>query len=128
MKKTFLLLLAMIGISLSPLVMPEITYAVTCNGVQTSIDYGCQKIAGSGAQASPIFSLLIVVINFLAIGVGIVVVGGIVWGAIQFISSNGNAQKTQQGVSYIVNSVIGLLLFIFMYALINFLIPGGLFN
>lgn len=118
----------MIGISLSPLVIPETTYAASCNGVQTSIDYGCKKIAGSGAQSSPIFSLLIVVINFLAVGVGIVVVGGIVWGAIQYISSNGNASKTQQGVSYIVNSVIGLILFIFMYALINYLVPGGLFN
>lgn len=97
-------------------------YAATCNGVTTSIDFGCK------AGANPIMSLFIGVVNFLAAGVGIVVVGGIIWGGITYIRSNGNSSIAQQGIMIIVNSVIGLLLFIFMYAIINFLVPGGLFT
>lgn len=90
--------------------------------VKTSFDYGCSG-KNSGAQ-----QILLAVVNFLAIGVGIAVVGGIIFGAIRYITSNGNAAQAQQGVSIIVNAVIGLLLFMFMYAIINFLVPGGLFN
>lgn len=57
--------------------------------------------------------------------VGIAVVGGITWGGILYTTSNGNASKAQQGITTIVNSVIGLLLFIFLFALANFLVPGG---
>lgn len=57
--------------------------------------------------------------------VGIAVVGGITWGGMLYASSNGNASKAQQGITVIVNAVIGLLLFIFMFAIANFLVPGG---
>ena len=90
--------------------------------IQTTIDYGC---SGSG---SGVLQLLIVFVNFMAIGVGVAVVGGIVFGALRYTSANGNAAHAQQGITYIVNSIIGLLLFIFLYALVNFLVPGGLFN
>jgi hypothetical protein len=81
-----------------------------------------------GSINNPIFIALLTLFNFLAVGVGIVVTGGIIFGAIQYITANGNASQTQQGVTVITNSVIGLILFIFMYALLNFLVPGGLFK
>jgi len=96
-----------------------------CGGTQTSIDFNCKT---NEAGNLSITSVLLTVINFLAIGVGIAVVGGIVYGAVRYITSDGNAAQAQQGISIIVNSVIGLLLFIFMYAIINFLVPGGLFT
>ena len=68
------------------------------------------------------------VINFLAVGVGIAVVGGIIWGGMIYASSNGDSAKTKHAITIIVNAVVGLLLFIFMYAFINFLVPGGLFT
>lgn len=70
-------------------------------------------------------SVVNTIINFLAIGVGIAVVGGIVWGALLYTTSNGDSGKAQQGITVIVNAVIGLLVFIFMYAIINFIVPGG---
>ena len=76
----------------------------------------------------PIVNLLLQLINFLAVGVGIAVVGGITWGGMLYASSNGDSTKAKQGITTIVNAVIGLLVFMFLYALINFLVPGGLFN
>jgi len=97
-----------------------------CGDTQTSIDFGCDKNTKPGETT--VTSVLLTIINFLAIGVGIAVVGGIIWGSLYYITSNGNASKTQQGISIIINSVVGLLLFIFLYAIINFLVPGGVFH
>jgi hypothetical protein len=77
---------------------------------------------------SPIIDAMVAVINFMAVGVGIAVVGGIIWGGMRYASSNGDASKAKQGVTTIVNAVVGLLLFIFMYAFFNYLVPGGLFG
>lgn len=96
--------------------------AMKCSDIKTSI------IKCDAAGGNPIMNLLVEVLNFLAIGVGIAVVGGIVFGGITYIRSNGNSSVAQQGITIIVNSVVGLLLFIFMYAIINFLVPGGLFR
>lgn len=94
----------------------------SCGEIDTSI-VNCDSTGGS-----PVISLLLQVINFLAVGVGIAVVGGIIWGGMVYSSSNGDASKVQQGKMIVVNAVLGLVLFIFMYAIINYLVPGGLFN
>lgn len=127
MKKIILTALALIALS-ATLVAP-LSFAASCGTnsdgkpIKTSIDYGCNSGDGNG-----IMQIFLVAVNFLAIGVGIAVVGGIVFGALRYSSANGNASQAQQGITYIINSVIALVLFIFMYAIINFLVPGGLFT
>jgi hypothetical protein len=91
-----------------------------CSNVKTTL-VDCED--GTGG---PIVRMLVQLINFLAVGVGIAVAGGITWGGFVYSQANGNSSKTQEGVHIITNSVIGLLLFIFMYAIINWLVPGGL--
>jgi hypothetical protein len=94
----------------------------TCNGVDTSFKW-C-----ANSSSNPIVDMLLVIINFMAVGVGIAVVGGIIWGGLLYASSNGDSAKVQQAKMIIVNSVIGLLLFFGIYGIVNFLVPGGLFN
>jgi hypothetical protein len=93
---------------------------------------GCGELKTSIISCStggdPLIGMLLQVINFLAVGVGIAVVGGIIWGGLIYASSNGDSGKTKQAVTIIVNAVVGLLLFIFMYAFVNFLVPGGVFT
>jgi hypothetical protein len=110
---------------------PAPASAADCGGVQTSFNYNCQgtnKNSAKNVQQTPIFAFLLALMNFMAFGVGIAVVGGIAWGSYNIISANGNAGKSEEGMNIIMNSLIGLLLFIFMYAAINFLVPGGLFT
>jgi hypothetical protein len=71
---------------------------------------------------------MVAAMSFLAYFVGIAVVFGILIGAYHIITANGNASKVEQGAMTIWNSIIGLILFIFMFAAINFLVPGGLFK
>ena len=121
--RTILLTFGLIALSVTTLTWADTAFAASCNGVSTSV------IACDSAQSenSSVWGLLIAVINFLAVGVGIAVVGGIIWGGMLYASSNGNTNKSKQGVTVIVNSIIGLLLFMFTYAIVDYMVPGGFF-
>jgi hypothetical protein len=66
-------------------------------------------------------------IKFLAAVVGLAVVVSIVIGGIQYGQSAGDPSKVTAAKNRIRNAIIALLTFLFLYALLNFLIPGGLF-
>lgn len=101
---------------------PSYATQENCGDIETSV-IKCDDTGGNS-----VVSAVLQLVNFLAVGVGIAVVGGIVWGGMLYASSNGDSSKAKQGITTIVNAVLGLLLFIFMYALINFIVPGGLFT
>lgn len=65
-------------------------------------------------------------INFLAALVGVGVVMGIVIGGIQYGSSAGDPQKVNAAKNRIRNALMALVAFLFLYTLLNFLVPGGL--
>jgi len=65
-------------------------------------------------------------INFLAALVGVAVVISIVIGGIQYGSSAGDPSKVTAAKNRIRNAIIALVTFLFLYTLLNFLIPGGL--
>lgn len=88
--------------------------------IKTSI-IGCEGDDG-------IWSLLELAINIMTAGVGIVAVGGIVWGSILYASAGGNPEQVKQAITIIKNVVIGLFMYFLAYAALNYLIPGGIFN
>lgn len=83
---------------------------------------------------NPIVEQLQTIVNFLSAGVGIVVVAMIVWGAIQYITAGsdvaGGGKPSQVVVAKqtITNALVALLVFIFMYAFLQWFIPGGVFG
>lgn len=93
-----------------------------CNGVPTSINVECTP------DTNPIFSYLGGIINFLGVGVGVVVVAMVVTGGVQYITSRGVPQQIEAAKKRITNALIALIMFIFMYAFLQWLIPGGLFG
>jgi hypothetical protein len=66
-------------------------------------------------------------INALAAGVGIAVTIAIIWAGIEYSSSGGDPQKISIAKNRIRNAIISLVLFFFLWSLLNFLVPGGLF-
>ena len=116
------------GMLLFPLAMAPDVSAFSCGGVQTSIDFGSSSSLCTAKGASPITALILWAIGFLAVGVGVAVVIGIAFGGIMYAASDGDATKAKQGRDIIMNAIIGLLLFIFMYAAVNFFVPGGVFK
>ena len=65
-------------------------------------------------------------INFLSALVGVGVVISIIIGGIQYSSSEGDPGKASAAKNRIRNAIIALITFIILYAMLNFLVPGGL--
>lgn len=81
-----------------------------------------------GAGQNPIATNLLRIINFLSIGIGVVITVSVVAAAIQWTASGGEPQKRAKAISRIWNAAIALIIFVFGWALINWLIPGGLLS
>lgn len=99
-----------------------------CGGVATSI-IGCTQTGSkSDVQQTGLWGVLLIAINILSAGVGVLAVAGIVYGAIMYTSAGGSAEQTKKAIGIITNVVIGVVAYALMYAVLNFLVPGGLFN
>lgn len=92
--------------------------AADCGGVETAIDFNC------GGGDGPVSSLIIGIINAMIPVVGIVIVIVIVIAGIMISTARGNQAQVNKGLDYIRNAIIGLVLFIFMQAILRFVVPG----
>jgi len=64
----------------------------------------------------------------LTAGIGVLAVAGIVYGSILYTSAGDSSEKVSKSREVIRNVVIGILAYALMYAVLNFIIPGGLFT
>lgn len=89
--------------------------------ITTKFNFGC-----NGADDNPIVDLAFAIIRFLAAGVGVVVVISIILAGIQYSTSEGNPEATMKAKRRIQASLIALVIYIFTFAIVNYLVPGGL--
>jgi hypothetical protein len=66
-------------------------------------------------------------IRVLTITVGLVIVASLIMGGIQYTTSSGDPQKTGAAKSRIQNTLLAFFAYAFMFAFLNFLVPGGIF-
>ena len=130
--KTLLLgLTIMVGFAVMFGVAPQVGAAETTNnGCETDtaiIKCDNVKVGDDGIENTGVWSILLTAINLLTGGIGIVAVAGVVYASIMYASAGGNAEQTKKAMGIITNIVIGVLAYALMFALLNFLIPGGLF-
>lgn len=90
--------------------------------VDTAIDIGCR------GQGNPILDMMFAVIRLLSNGVGLVIIGSIIYGGIQYTTSAGDPQKSAMATGRIRQTLIALGIYIFSYPLLNYLIPRGFFH
>ncbi len=91
-----------------------------CGDTKTQL-IACDGKSGVGS----INGLISLAINVMTILIGIVATGGIAYAAILYASARDNQSQTGQAITIIRNIIIGLLLYGFTIAIINWLIPGG---
>lgn len=144
-KQTVIALAVMIGIS-GFLVAPTASAAIytcgtgvskvtlkpgqsCCGGVVTSL-VACDQPGGQSdkIENSGVWGLLLMIINIFSAGVGIAAVGGVVYGSILYTTASGSLDQVKKARTVIANTVVGIVLYIVLYAFLNYLIPGGLFN
>ena len=84
-----------------------------------AIDLGCK-----GEIDNPIMDMLFGILRFLSNGVGLIIILSLVWAGIQYSMARGIPQEAEKAQKRIQSTVGALLLFIFAYAIINYLVPG----
>lgn len=75
-----------------------------------------------------IWGLVELVINILTAGVGLVAIGGIMYGGFLYATAGDKSDQVTKGVHTIVNVVIGVVAYFLLYGFLQFLIPGGVFS
>ena len=138
MKQTMLTIALCIGFS-SCLVTP--TYAdcagiktsiINCEGVKcednsTPVDGKCADGLTPSVEQSGIWKLLLLVINIMTAGVGVLAIGGVAYGSFKYTTSAGNSEKAKEARAIIFNVIYGLIAYALMFSFLNYIIPGGLF-
>lgn len=81
---------------------------------------------GQGEQA--LWDLLRQIITIMTGGIGALAVGAVVAGGILYAMSGNHPERIKQAKTIWNNTVIGLAIFAFFAAIINFIIPGGVFG
>lgn len=91
-----------------------------CNGenIRAGAPEGSEEHCG-------ILDYLVLFINVLAGLVGVVVVISIIVAGIQYSTAGADPQKVSAAKNRIRNALIALFFFLFMYAFLNYLVPGG---
>lgn len=117
----------LIAFGILTVIAPLSVSAASCGGVDTSI-IDCNQSGGSTVEETGVWGILLLVINIMTAGIGILAVAGIVYGSILYASAGGSPENTKKAMGIITNVVIGILAYALMYAVLNFIIPGGLFT
>jgi len=110
----------------------------SCNGQDTTVqtpnkdvlpagDLNVKCDANNPSGSNSIMCKFVDIINFLSIGVGIVATITVAVSGFQYMASRGDPNKTAQAVSRLVQVAIAIALYVFGWAIINWLIPGGAF-
>ncbi|PID33189.1 hypothetical protein CR969_02100 [Candidatus Saccharibacteria bacterium] len=123
MTKRNIFIATIIGLTimLTPVLAPQMASAKKCGGVETSL------IECGGKGEDTIFNIIKIVIQIMTAGIGVLAVGATIAGGILYASAGGNPENIKKAASIWTNTVIGLILFAFLVAITNFLIPGGVF-
>lgn len=93
-----------------------------CGKVQVNL-LDCGENTKEGTPV--INAVLRIGVDVLSVVVGIAAVGGLAWAAILYTKAGDNESNVAEAKDLIRNVVIGLFVYVFMIALINFLVPGG---
>jgi hypothetical protein len=89
---------------------------ITCDNVNVTAD------------SCPIFTRYVIpAINALSGAVGVVIIIMVAWGGVQYASARDNPQQAAAAKDHIRNALIALVIYIFMVAFLNWVVPGGVF-
>lgn len=77
---------------------------------------------------NPIVEKLNLIVNVLSGFVGVVVVGVIILGGIQYAMAGDKAEAVGAAKQRIINGLMALLAYLFIFAFLQWLIPGGVFK
>jgi hypothetical protein len=93
-----------------------------CGGVATSL-ISCSD-TGDG---SAIFDVLAIALNIVTYGVGAAAILGVVITGYQYMTARDNSAQVAKAKNRLLQVVIGLVIWVLFWGVLQFLLPGGLF-
>lgn len=84
-------------------------------------------VCGEAGGNVALNNVLKIGVIILSIVVGIAAVGGLAWASILYSKAEENEGSVSEAKTLIQNIVVGLILYVLLVALINWLVPGGVF-
>lgn len=121
-RNSVFVIIYMAVVAIGVVAIPSIALAAQCGGAETSI-IDCGNKEGESAIAH----VLTTVIQIMTAGIGVLAIGAVAFGAVLYSSAAGEPAKIQKAYEVWRNTAIGVVLYIFLVAITNFLIPGGVF-
>jgi hypothetical protein len=88
----------------------------------------CAPLGGGSAENTPLVNDIRNIIKALSAGVGVVVVGAIIVGGIQYIVAGDNPTGVVEAKKRIINGLLALAAFLLSFAFLQWLVPGGIFK
>jgi hypothetical protein len=97
------------------------------DAVKVSFNFGCVGKNWNG-NLNPIVDMFFGIIRALTNIVGALLVIMVIVAGIRHSVAQGDPQATKKAVDMIRNAVIGLIVYMFAFALLQWLVPGGIFD
>jgi hypothetical protein len=95
-------------------------FAGNCGGVSTSI------INCSSTDENALFDVLGIFLNVATYGVGAAAIIGVILAGIQYMSARDNSTQVVKAKNRLLQVVIGLIIWVFFWGVLQFILPGGL--
>lgn len=89
------------------------------NGLGGALDPGCTQGSGQASALTGQDGMVTNIINLMLFIIGILCVIMIIWGGIRYTISNGAGDKVKDAKNTILYAVVGLVIAIIAYALVN---------
>lgn len=104
-----------------------------CKNIDRSTEKGEDRFiecltSGQSLKENPIVKQLNNIVKFLSAGVAIVVIGMIIVGGIQYAIAGDNPTAVSAAKKRITDALLAFVVFLFTFAFLQWLIPGGIFN
>ncbi len=117
----FVALLLAVALLVAFVIPSSAAQAASCDGTKTVI-ISCED------GENGIWAMLLLIIQIMTAGVGILAVAGIVYASVLWTTAEDKQDQVTKAKGIITNVVIGLIAFALMWAGLQFIVPGGVFN
>lgn len=125
--KTIIALIAVSASLAVPVLAPVPAIAQSTTSVQVKTN-DC-KVPSSQLNSSNcgIIKMIVIITNIMSAIVGVVIVISIIWAGIQYSMAKSDPNAVAQARSRVANAILALFLYIFMFAFLQWVVPGGVF-
>jgi len=102
--------------------------APSCSVLPQSVCSPSTQSNTSDVSQSSVFQIIIWILRIMTGAVGIAAVGALIYAGVLYSSSSGESAQVGKAKTIIKDTTIGLVAYGFMFIILNWLIPGGIFG